>query len=147
MDDWQVAQDWSRDPTSLSVDPNGRMTIEITRGEEGKNVVGRLVQGDLSNHRWLVLELESRMSAGGRLAIGLSSGEGFSYCESVPKYIKPGLTPEVVFDLRSATFKTEATDWKYEAKPQDLTDVRALNLLFYPISGGTVIVHSMKLVK
>jgi len=147
QEQWSVAKDWSRDGTKHTVDRAGRVTVKVTRGQDGKNVIGRTATGDLSQHRWLVLDVESRMTAGARLAVGLTCGDQHEYFESVPRYIRPGQNPDVVYDLAAATFKSAATQWQYKTKVRGLHDVRAIHLLFYPISSGEVVVREVKLVK
>lgn len=147
QEQWSVAEDWSRDGTKHTVDRAGRVTVKMTRGQDGKNVVGRAVEGDLSGYRWLVLDVESKMTAGARLAVGLTCGEKHEYFESVPRYVRPGKNPDVVFDLTAASFKSGATQWQYKTKAGGLNHVRAVHLLFYPISSGEAVVRSMKLVK
>jgi len=147
QDAWKVPDGWSHDTTALSVDADGRIAVDITHGRNGKNVVGRAVEGDLSSYHWLVMKLNSRMKAGGRMAVGISTGENGTYFESAPKYIRPGENPDVVFDLTAATFKSEGSGWKYEVKAQNLGNVRAIHLLFYPISGGRVTINNIKLAK
>ena len=81
------------------------------------------------------------------MAVGLTCGEKHEYFETVPRYIKPGRNPDVVFDLVAASFKCAATKWEYRSKVRGVNDVRAVHLLFYPISSGEVVVRHMKLVK
>ena len=147
QEEWNVPEGWSRDGTQLSVDDEGRVTLDITHGPDGKNVIGRAVEGRLSDYHWLVIKLNSRMRAGGRMALGISTGENRTYYESAPKYVRPGTNPDVVFDLTAATFKSEGSEWKYEAKVQNLAGVRAIHLVFYPISGGRITITSIELAK
>jgi|GEM_PF-4058091 len=147
QEEWKVPQGWSRDRTGVSTDAQGMVTVSITRGQDGKNVIDRTVEGDLSGYRWLVVEVNSRMSAGARLAIGISTGEGWDYFESAPEYVRPGESHDIVFDLTAKTFKSEGTKWEYKARLQNATDVRAIHLLFHPISSGQVAIPNLKLVK
>ncbi len=146
-EDWHVAADWSEDPTFIETGGDGAIRLELHAGEAGKNVVGKYVHADLSDYRWLAMEVNSVMEAGARLAVGLSMGEEFAYFESAPQYIRPGRNLHVVFDLQAGTFKTESAGWEYNAFAVNLQDVRAIHLLFYPISAGSLQVENIRLVQ
>ena len=146
QEQWMVPADWSRDATAIAL--NGeRLTLNITRGQDGKNVVNRTVQGDLTGCRFLVVQVHSQMQSGARLAIGISTGENWSYHESAPQYIRPGNNPDVVFDLAAETFKTQATNWEYRSAVENASKVRTIHLLLYPISSGTIAIDNIKVIR
>ena len=87
------------------------------------------------------------MRAGARLALGLSTGDDWTYFESVPLYVRPGENPSLVFDLRAASFKSEASGWQYETKIEDLDEVRAVYVLVHPLTSGTVVLREMSVVR
>jgi len=149
---WVVEEGWSRDRTKLDWQPAAAgkaelLTVSLERGGDGKNVIGRRVEGDLSGYRWLVLELDSRMQTGTRVAVGLSTGKDWTYYESGARHVAAGESPKVAFDLTAPTFKSRATNWEYRARPGTLDDVRALYILFYPRAAGTVNVRNITLAK
>ena len=152
LEPWKVEDAWSKDETRLAVEAGkqgeaDRITLEVSRGKDGKNAIGRRVEADLSGYRWLLLDLESRIAAGARVAVGLSAGKDWKYFESMPTYVGAGEHPNVVFDLTAPIYKTEATSWQYSVRPESLHDVRAIYLVFYPAAGGTLIVRDAKLAK
>ncbi len=73
LEPWRVAEDWSKDKTSISLltgkpgEPD-RIALNLTRGREGKNAIGRRVEGDLRGYRWVVVDLDNRITAGTRVA-------------------------------------------------------------------------------
>ena len=151
-DPWQVTEGWSRDATECTVRPrqDGRgeeVVVRLERGEDGKNIIGRSLQADLSEHRCLVLDLDSRMRSGARVALGFQCGDEMTYYESAPRYVRPGANPNIVFDLKATDFKTEATGWEYRAAADKLGDVRAIYILVYPITNGTVLVRGISVAK
>jgi hypothetical protein len=150
LEEWRVMERWQQDATTIldrADEADAGMTVRLTHGEKGKNVLGRFLAGDLSDQRWVSLNVESEMSAGARLALGISTGEDWTYYESAPRYIRPGENPLVAFDLAKETFKSEQTEWEYKTLPIDLEKTQALYLVFYPISGGTVRVGQLKLAR
>jgi len=152
LEPWKVEHDWSKDQTKLALESGQigqpqRITVSLVRGKEGKNVIGRRIEGDLSGFRWLIVDLENQIRAGTRMALGLSTGKDWNYFESTPNYVRPGENPNVVFDLTAPNYKTEGTNWQYRTRPQSVNDVRALYLVFYPSSNGTVVVRDIKLAK
>ena len=147
---WTVQEDWSADKTTLAQEegsPQETLSVTMEHRADTKNVVARYVTGDLSGWRYLVLDLDSRMSAGARVSIGLSTGKEWDYFESVPHYVRPGENPTVVFDLQAATFKSRASDWQYAGVPQSMTEVQAVNVLFHPLADGTIVIRNMQLAK
>jgi hypothetical protein len=152
LEPWRVEEAWSKDETRLAfvVGKPGeadRVTLDVTRGKDGKNAIGRRVEADLSGYRWLLLDLENQIAAGVRVAIGLSVGKDWKYFESMPTYVGAGEHPNVVFDLTAPAYKSEATTWQYSVRPESLHDVRAIYLVLYPAAGGTVVLRDAKLAK
>lgn len=151
VEEWRVMEKgWKQDETTVLTpqsDGDAGVTVKLSKGTQGKNVIGRFMAGDLSDHRWVILSVESEMSAGARVALGISTGEKWNYYESAPRYIRPGENPLVTFDLQEETFKTAGTDWEYTTLPKELERTQALYLLFYPISGGTVRVGQIKVAR
>jgi uncharacterized protein (TIGR02231 family) len=152
LEPWKVETAWSPDTTELSLLGGGlgepeTMTLKITRGRTGKNVIGRRVEGDLTGFRWLVLDMDNQMKSGIRVAIGLTTGRGETYSESTATYVRPGRNPNVAFDLAASSYKTEANKWEYGVRLQLLDDVRAIYLVFYPGASGSVAIHGITLAK
>ncbi len=152
LEPWQVAEDWSKDQTTILLaagkpgEPE-QVTVGITRGRQGKNAIGRRVEGDLSRYRWLVVDLHNKIAAGTRVALGLSTGKEWAYYESPPCFVQAGENPNVVFDLTAPKYKTEAKGWKYDTRAEHLDDVRSLYLVFYPIASGQIVLRDIKLAK
>ncbi len=149
---WRVEEAWSKDETKLGPDAGKagepeRLAVTLGRGSVGKNVVGCRVEADLAGHRWLIVDVDNQIAAGTRLAVGLSTGKELKYFESSPNYLRQGENPNVVFELTAPSFKSEATNWQYTARPEELNDVRALYLVFYPLAGGTVAIRDLKLAR
>jgi uncharacterized protein (TIGR02231 family) len=149
---WIVEEGWSRDETNLSWKPateeeEDLLAVTLVRGSDGKNVVGRRVEGNLSGYRWLVLGLENKGDAGIRVAVGLSVGKEWTYYESMPRYLRSGESSDVAFDLTASTYKMKGTGWEFSARPEQLEDARAIYVVFYPNANGTVNLRGLKLVK
>jgi len=152
LEPWRVAEDWSKDKTAISLltgkpgEPD-RIALNLTRGREGKNAIGRRVEGDLRGYRWVVVDLDNRITAGTRVALGISAGKGWAYYESTPNFVQEGENPNVVFDLTAPNYKTETKGWQYAVRPDSLDDVRALYLVFYPVASGQVVLRGIHLAK
>jgi hypothetical protein len=149
---WIVEEGWSRDETKLSWKPateeeEDLLAVTLVRGSDGKNVVGRRVEGNLSGYRWLVLGLENKGDAGIRVAVGLSVGKEWTCYESMPRYLRSGESSDVAFDLTASTYKMKGTGWEFSARPEQLEDARAIYVVFYPNANGTVNLRGLKLVK
>ncbi|MFW6163056.1 MAG: hypothetical protein ACODAJ_09825 [Planctomycetota bacterium] len=152
LEPWKVEHEWSKDKTTVTLaegEPGGpeRVVVNITRGRAGKNAIGRRVEGDLSAYRWIVVDLDNKIDAGTRVALGLSTGKDWTYYESPPNFVEAGEHPSVVFDLTAPKYKTEAQSWEYSMRPGDLDDVRSLYLVFYPLGSGCVVVRRVRLAK
>ena len=141
--EWQAMPGWG---DSFQLAPkNGAVTATIVRGKEGKNVLGRAAQADLSAFRYCLVELDNRMGAGVRLAMAFSTGDDWRYFESAPRFARPGAST-AVFDLKSEDFKTEASQWRHCVRLEGLDDVRRVNILIYPIRGGAIELRGVRLV-
>ena len=153
LEPWKVELEWSKDQTKLAAETGKvagqpqQIILGLVRGREGKNVIGRRIEGDLTGYRWLVLDLENKIASGARVALGLSTGKEWKYFESMPNYVGSGENPNVVFDLTAPTYKTEQKAWKYNERIQSLDSVRAISILFYPTASGTINIRGIKLAK
>lgn len=130
---WGSEAEWS-DPTSPRIDGDA-LYLDIQRGGEGKNVIGRDLSADISHTRYLLLDIENRMSAGARVAIAFSVGEEWRYFESPPRYTRPGRNT-LVFDLLGEDYKSEASGWEHGVELAGRNDIRRIYVLVYPIREG-----------
>ncbi|MFO7898181.1 MAG: DUF4159 domain-containing protein [Planctomycetota bacterium] len=146
---WALEEGWgdAAEVRRVTAGRSGVMEIRFRLGKQRKIAVSRdlLEQVDLSKQDALVLDVDSRLSAGCRIAVGLITMPDWRYFESPPRYLKPGRNANVVFPLGGATFKSEASGWKYNQRVENLSAVRKVVLLIYPIRGGAVRVDDLRL--
>jgi hypothetical protein len=80
----------------------------------------------------VLLDVESALSAGARIALAFSGPDPDSYYETAAVFVRPGMNRNLMFDLRQPIMKTERTEWEVGAKlPADFPTQR-LHLLLYP---------------
>ena len=130
---------------SLSEAHDGKLHIGTTK--YGHNAY--LVEFDpRSEKQRIVMDVHSRLSGGARLALAFHGSAG--YIESPPIFIRPGINPDIAFDLSTATFKTEATDWSYKAVLADKGATRQVTswyIIIYPQqANGDIRITNVRLI-
>jgi hypothetical protein len=79
-----------------------------------------------------------------KFAIAVKTGE-WVFHESVPQQVGAGAKAELRFDLREATFKTQASGWAHTAKVDGLDDVKEVQLMIFNRDRpATVLVSGMR---
>ena len=79
-----------------------------------------------------------------KVAIAVKTGE-WVFHESVPQQIAAGAKTELRFDLRDATFKTQASGWVNNAKVGGLDDVKEVQLMIFNRDrAATVMISGMR---
>jgi hypothetical protein len=95
----------------------------------------------------LVLKVTNASAFAVPLAIAVKTGKGWTYHESERVTVGPGHTgpPEqLVFNLGSSTFKSEATQWKNSGAISDLDQAKELQICIYSQKqAGEIIVHAV----
>ncbi len=137
---WTV-ETWG-DPATLSR-MNG-LRIAFEKGAKAKNAITYAFDAPRSVARtqFLVVEAESHLHSGARLALGLSAKD--EYFESRPFFLKPGKNT-AVFPLGETAFKSRQTDWEYRGTLPERLALDRLTLLLYAPQSGRVTIDSMRI--
>ena len=149
---WVLEKDWGDDaqvaPVARTVSgrKDVRLGIRFALGAQKKVAAGRdlLEEKDLSKHDALVIDFNSKLTAGCRVAVGLVTMPDWKYVESSPVYLRPGDNPNVVFRLDQPTFKSADSGWKFNQRAK-LSALRKIVLLIYPLRAGVVEVDNVRL--
>jgi len=149
---WTLEKDWGDAAEVAPIRAGGKnvqMSIRFALGDKKKIAVGRdlLEQKDFSKHNALMVDVTSKLSAGCRVSVGVVTMPGWKYFEAPPRYIRPGKNPKVVFRLDQPNFKSEDSQWKYNQRVANLSAVRRVVLLIYPIRGGSIRIDNVRLAK
>jgi hypothetical protein len=138
------AEAWG-EPGRLAADRAG-LAIAFGRAETNKTAFGRMCDPPLALERGdaLLVDVESRLRCGARMAVGLTVGA--RYFESEPFYVKPGRNT-VFFRCDARTFKSEAAHWEYrDTLPAPLAAAK-LNLLVYAPAAGEMTLANARVVR
>lgn len=129
----------------LRADGDG-LVVAFDHGSTDKTGFGRVCDPavPLERRDVLVLDVDSRLRCGARVALGMSAGS--RYFESQPFYVRPGRNT-VFFRCDAATFKTEATGWEYRDTLPAPATVEKLNLLVYAPAAGEMRLAAPRIVR
>jgi hypothetical protein len=128
-----VREEWG--DAAEGVEADGRLVVRFQVGSKEKTVFSRLCEPALTLRvgDTLLVDVESRLTCGTRVALGLDAGG--RYFETVPFYIKPGRNT-AFFVCADKTFKSALTAWEYRDTLPLPSEVGKLNVLIYAPSGG-----------
>ncbi len=126
-------EEWG-DAAELS-QAEGQLTVTFQVGDKEKAAFGRMVEPALALRPGdtLAVDVESRLTCGARVALGLDVGG--RYFETAPFYIKPGRNI-AFFTCGAKTFKSETSAWEYRDALPLPAEAGKLNLLIYAPAGG-----------
>jgi hypothetical protein len=152
---WAAPDDWADAlPAVVTAGPDESLSISFGSSEvktitrRSKAVAMAPLDITLANDRALLIDVDSRMSGGCRMALAFAVGETGSYIESAPAYIRPGKNDNVAFDLRARTFKSEASEWQYEIGLDTNTRIHNWHFIIYPQSpSGSVSIRNVRIVQ
>jgi hypothetical protein len=152
---WAAPDDWADAlPAVVTAGPDESLSISFGSSEvktitrRSKAVAMAPLDITLANDRALLIDVDSRMSGGCRMALAFAVGEPGSYIESAPAYIRPGKNDNVAFDLRARTFKSEASEWQYEIGLDTNTRIHNWHFIIYPQSpSGSVSIRNVRIVQ
>ncbi len=135
---------WS-DPATLAQAVKGRLDVTFQVGEREKAAIGRMLDPALSltPADVLALDVESRLSCGARVALGLETSGG--YFETAPFYIKPGRNT-AFFSCADKTFKCEPSSWEFRAALPLPCSATKVNLLIYAPDGGEMRFSNLRVI-
>ncbi len=142
---------------ALAAAPQPRVGLTIAFAAGGKPflpwrskaiVERRHEQLGIDGQSVLILDVDSRLAAGARLALAFGGDGPISYLETTAMFIRPGDNANLVFDLRQPMFKTEQSNWQIGVDfPADFRP-HTLYLLVYPQGpDGTVECHNLRLAR
>jgi hypothetical protein len=128
-----VREEWG--DAAEGVEADGRLVVRFQVGSKEKTVFSRLCEPALTLRvgDTLLVDVESRLTCGTRVALGLDAGG--RYFETVPFYIKPGRNT-AFFVCADKTFKSALTAWEYRDTLPLPAEVGKLNVLIYAPAGG-----------
>jgi hypothetical protein len=152
---WTAPDDWSDAlPAVVTAGPDSSLSISFgspqvkTITRRSKVVAMAAVDITLSSDRALLLDVDSQMPGGCRVALAFTVGETGTYVESAPAYIRPGKNSSIVFDLRAKTFKSEVSEWQYSVGLGKATRIHNWHFILYPQSpSGSVTIRNLRLVQ
>ena len=134
---WQ-AEGWGR-KAALSVirapGTNNRiLSVQIPAGgDQDKVAVGLHQALNLAGKKSIVFNIYNGTGKPVGVAFAVTGGSGFFEARS--KFLKPGWTPNVRVTLRPTSkidlYKSEATNWRFSAKPKGLDRTRVVYFLLY----------------
>ncbi|MBA4388371.1 MAG: hypothetical protein C0404_10345 [Verrucomicrobia bacterium] len=135
------AEVWG-DSSKLSVE-NKKFRFEFTLGDKKKAAASRQLSPpiQLSRADSIMIDAESRLRAGSRVAIGLTIGN--RYYESQPFYLKPGANT-AFFKMSANTFKNEETKWEYKGALGLPATVDRISLIVYSPTPGEILFHNLR---
>lgn len=130
--DWQHAP-WSDPGTFTRSDAT--VTIDFQLGPHEKSAFSSTLETPLTltAHDTVLLEVESHLRSGARLALAFTING--RYFESRPVFIKPG-SNQALFHCDEPTFKTEAGNWVYQERLPATAPVAEITLLIYSPTPG-----------
>lgn len=152
---WALEPDWGDEAKVEAVASNGDlknqvMSIEFKLGERRKIVVSRNLKEprDFSKHNAILADIENGLRVGCLISVGLVTGPGGRYVEGPPSYVRPGgRNIDVVFRLDAPNFKSEESEWQYNQRAGELTAVRKIFLVIYPLPDGRIRVDNLRLAR
>jgi hypothetical protein len=84
-------------------------------------------------------------------ALGVQSGDGWTWLESPVFLVKPSATSEVTFNLNAPYYKSEGSGWKYNSYLLGKDNIKSMHILLYGIFGkkgsGSVTIESVQFLK
>lgn len=134
LDGWKgEAEQYSNAVELLPGEDGGKkqLTITVKGGEKDKAAVCRSLSGvKIPAAAVLRLRVANTSQTTVPLTVAFKTGNGWAFHESERTSVKPG-TQDVVFDLTTATFKSEATAWKNTGAITDLEQAKELQFCIY----------------
>jgi hypothetical protein len=140
---WRV-ENWAN-PAACKID-KGELQVTPGAGKHDKSVLARWGRLDMSDRTAWVLDVRNGTAKPVKIALAFWCGRPAKYVESAPVTVKPGLQKDVVLDLQSPKFKTEASKWKHTVKLAGADAVYRACILLYNVK-GTVGLDNIRLVK
>jgi hypothetical protein len=86
---------------------------------------------DISKQSAVLMDVYNKDAAGIEIAIGLRTGEGWTYYESSKKQVGKGWNKDVSFGLNSPDYKCKASDWKNSVVLADKNNIGEFYVLVY----------------
>ncbi len=157
---WQSPRDWGAHVLDTRANPvtpaagvkvDG-LTLEFAAAAAGQPfkawatqaVLGRACALTVGRNRFLLLDMDSALAGGGRVAVGFKNSQ--DYLESAPVFFRPGLHRDVVLDLGRSNFKSAASKWEYRAVFPETFAAEQVYLIIFPQQpAGRVVVTNLRL--
>jgi len=150
LDNFEHANRWTvepwANPAELSI-VEGELKIALKGGDHDKAAISTPTRLNLADRNTLCLDVTNNMQKPIRIAVALLCGQPPVYFESTQVEIKSGKNKDVSFDLRSAKFKSEATQWKYGAQLIGKERVSRIYILFYTKESGEIRIDNVRFAK
>lgn len=111
---------------------NKVLRVDFKKEGKDKVAIGKKIAVDLSGRNALSLNVFNQSDRPLGLALAIVTFPGYRYFESQPEIVSPGAWRlGVMYSLKDATFKSEASGWRYTQPIENLNDVREVILLIY----------------
>ena len=102
----------------------------------------------LTKDHVILVDIESRLSTGTRIALAFDLTGAPDYIETAPVFIRPGKNQDVVFDLGSGNLKSAETQWEYKASFPSSAIAEKIYLVILPHEPrGTINFSSFRLAR
>jgi len=96
----------------------------------------------------MLVDIESRLSTGTRVALAFDLAGAPDYIETAPVFIRPGKNQNVAFDLGSGNLKSAETQWEYKASFPSSAIAEKIYLVILPQEArGTISFSSFRLAR
>ncbi len=142
IDSFEGSLGWKSNPSgdlaTLSIAPQnateGKNSLHVSFQSTGKGkaVISHPESRDLSSINALVLDVTNPQATPVDIALALQTGASWTWFESKPFTLIPGLNKNVRFDLTKKDFKSTATQWQFTTVLGDIAQLQQIVLLIFP---------------
>ncbi len=121
------------------------LKIEFSAGDKDKATIKRSARLTIGQNSVLTFQAQNISEKPISVAIAVKTGSKYLFHESPQQLIKTGEAfQKIRFDLKSANFKSAASNWENNTPVADLNDVKEIQILIYNgQQNGTLIISGM----
>jgi hypothetical protein len=154
-DAWQAPEGWTQlmqtvvgagaDGVTISFQPPAD---EPFRQRLHKAVAGSDCPVNLSGRHAVLVDVESRLATGARVALAFDLDGTPDYIETAPLFVRPGMNRDLAFDLAGGNLKSAASNWEYRARFPSAATVKRIYLVVLPQQArGTICFRRLRVVE
>jgi hypothetical protein len=121
------------------------LKIDFSGGDKDKATIKRSARLTIGQDSVLTFQAQNSSEKPLSIAIAVKTGSKYLFHESPQQLIKTGEAfQKIKFDLKSANFKSAASNWENNTPVADLNDVKEIQILIYNgQQTGTLIISGM----